>query len=146
MSIYILQIFFLLNPNQKHVQEVRNRARFVRVFSFLLFPMDCFLVCGVSRQAMRIQADNNKRKVRKVVRDGIVVHEMPTTTKGKKWQRRRRRAGDNERETAAEETSRLQRTDGGRVESGGWLAAWLEEAEMKELEKAHAKGVENLRG
>ncbi|KAG6572110.1 hypothetical protein SDJN03_28838, partial [Cucurbita argyrosperma subsp. sororia] len=103
--------------------------------------MDCFLVCGVSRQAMRIQADNNKRKVKKVVRDGIVVDETPTTTKGKKWQRRRRRVGDNERET-----SRLQRTDGGRVESGGWLAAWLEEAEMKELEKAHAKGLENLRG
>ncbi|CAK9315987.1 unnamed protein product [Citrullus colocynthis] len=103
--------------------------------------MDCLLVkCGVSHQVPRIREDGSNRKARKSQGDGIVVSEEATTVKSKKWHQRRRLGS---KEIKMVSSSRLRPSQRGRVELGGWLAAWLEEAEgqrekdeVKELEKA----------
>uniref|UniRef100_A0A9I9D4Z7 Uncharacterized protein n=1 Tax=Cucumis melo TaxID=3656 RepID=A0A9I9D4Z7_CUCME len=92
--------------------------------------MDCFLVkCGALNQVLRIRESGNNRKERKIQRDDIVIAEATT-----KLYRRRR-------VSASSSSSRLQRSQIERVELGGWLAAWLEEAEA-EREKDEVKEME----
>ena len=114
-------------------------CRLILIFVFV--PMNCFLAkCGTLNQVLRIREDGNNRKERKIERDDdIVIGEAPKTMKISRKGHRRVRSKERKMMPSS---SRLQRSQIERVELGGWLAAWLEEAEgerekdeVKELEK-----------
>ena len=97
--------------------------------------MACFFVkCRTSRQVPRFHDDDGSKKSRKTQRDDIVGETLEAI--GNK-RRRQRRVDSKEQKTM----SFTLRQRGERNELGGWLAAWLEEAESH-TEKDEIKALE----